>query len=132
MKQYQGSCHCGAVRFTVDVDLSQGTMRCNCSFCRKIRCWAVEVAPGAFQLIDGQAALSEYRFGAGRERHYFCRHCGVRPFGIGVSRQSGDYYGVSVACLDGVSDEELAGLPIRYIDGRDDCWDVPPAESRYL
>ena len=128
---YHGSCHCGAVRFEARIDLAH-TVRCNCSICLKLRCWVAMVAPASFRLVSGEAALSDYQFGAKREHHLFCRHCGVRSFGIGNSPRRGKFYGVSVACLDDVSADLLASLPITYVDGCNDNWTSPPAEIRHL
>lgn len=132
LKTYQGSCHCGAVRFEADIDLSAGTLRCNCSICIKARFWAVVVQPGAFRLLAGEGELTQYQFNTKRDEHFFCRQCGVRPFGTGDSPQWGRFYGVNVTCLDDATDAELADAPITYLDGRNDNWDAAPAEVRHL
>ena len=130
-KTYRGSCHCGAVRFEVDADLAQ-TSKCNCSICAKGRFWKTIVMPDAFRLLAGEAALSEYTFGRGAIRHLFCRTCGVKPFGRGEMPEMGVFYGVNIACLDGVSDAELAAAPVKFENGRENDWEHEPAETRYL
>lgn len=132
MKTYRGSCHCGAVRFEADVDLSQGTLRCNCSICTKIRFWPAIAKPASFRLLAGHADLTKYLFNTKTDQHLFCRHCGVHPFVIGNSPRWGAFYAVNVTCLDDVSIDELTGAPITYVDGRNDNWHTPPAETRHL
>jgi hypothetical protein len=132
LKTYHGSCHCGVVTFEADIDLSQGTLRCNCSICVKARYWPAIIKPEAFRLKTGEGELTLYQFLTKTDRHLFCRHCGVRSFGIGRSPRWGDFYSVNVTCLDDVSTEELVNAPITYLDGKNDKWDVPPDEVRYL
>jgi hypothetical protein len=132
MKIYQGSCHCGAVRFEADIDLSRGTLRCNCSICSKLRFWPAIVKPQAFRLLSGEADLTLYQYNTGINQHPFCRHCGVHAFGTGTSPRWGDFYAVNVGCLDDASVDELANAPITYLDGRNDNWHTPPAEIRHL
>ena len=132
-KSYIGSCHCGAVRFECEVDLSQGTSKCNCSICTKTRYWKVIAKADEFRLLEGKEALSDYQFGSNTIHHVFCSHCGVKPFGRGhLDAIGGEFYAVNVACLDNATPEELAEAEVRYEDGRNNNWDSPPAETRHL
>lgn len=131
---YTGSCHCGAVRFECDLDLAaDGTSKCNCSSCTKSRFWKAIAKAGGFRLLQGQDALTEYRFGSGRIQHFFCSRCGVKTFGRGhLDLLGGEFHGVNIACLDDLSPEERARLPVKYENGRHDDWGHVPGETAYL
>jgi hypothetical protein len=131
-RTYNGGCHCGDVRFECELDLADGTTRCNCSMCTKGRFWKAIVRAGDFRLLQGERSLSDYQFGSHSIHHRFCRRCGIKPFGQGhMEELGGDFYAVNVACLD-IGDEEMAQAPVRYEDGRHDRWESTPAETRHL
>jgi hypothetical protein len=133
-KTHTGSCHCGAVRYEADFDLAEGTGKCNCSICAKKRQWGVIVKPDAFRLISGADNLTVYRRSPESPiDHPFCKTCGISCFGNGVIEQiGGAYYSVFVATLDDVTPTELAEAPVQYMDGRNNNWWNPPAETRHL
>ena len=128
---YRGSCHCGAVRFEAELDLEQPTFRCNCSICRRTRFWAAVARVEGFRLLAGEPELVQYRFHTGNNHHYFCRHCGVRPFGVGNDTPIGRMIGVNVGCLEELDDEAMARIPVTRIDGLHDLMQ-PPAFAAHL
>jgi len=132
-KTYHGSCHCGRVRYEADIDLQAGTGRCNCSMCAKQRAWNATIKPHDFRLRSGKDDLADDQFGSKQGHHRCCNACGIAAFGDGdVKEIGGAFVSVNVACLDDVSPEELAKLPIRYMDGRHDNWFQPPKVTNYL
>jgi hypothetical protein len=130
-KTHRGSCHCGQVRFECELDLSEGSSRCNCSICTKQRFWKAIVKADDFRLLKGESALTEYLFGSNSIHHFFCSHCGIKTFGRAHEEELGDFVAINVACLD-ATPEELAKVPITYQDGRNNKWESPPAYTRYL
>ena len=73
---YQGSCHCGTVKYQVNSTAVKLT-QCNCSICTKKGALHLRVLANEFQLTQGQDAIEEYRFGTGTARHFFCPICGI-------------------------------------------------------
>jgi hypothetical protein len=135
VKTYAGSCHCGNVRFEADLDLEQGSGKCNCSICRKTRNWSASIKPDAFRLLSDEDAASDYQFGTHSVHWPFCRNCGVRAYAHGdIPEAGGPFYSVQLACLDDVAVQALADVPVRYSNGRDNDWWHEPgdAEKKFL
>jgi hypothetical protein len=131
---YHGTCHCGAVAFEADLDLAQGTSRCNCTFCRKIRNWSARTRPEHFRITRGADRLGAYDVtGEGYNRHEFCATCGVRLFSRGdIPEIGGAFVSVMLSVLDDASEAELIAAPITWCDGLHNNWWNPPEEIRHL
>jgi len=137
MKTYHGSCFCGAVRFEADGDLAEGTMRCNCSFCRKMRYWEMRLSdPAGFRVTAGQEHLAETPRRNGDDidmHHRFCLQCGTRLWTEGnIADLGGRFVMVCVSALDDATEAELIAAPIYYADGAHDAWWDPAPETRHL
>lgn len=126
-KTYAGGCHCGAVHYEVDLDLSAGVGRCNCSICHRLGRAGAIVKPEAFRLIAGESELTEYRWGSKSVEYLFCKRCGIHSFGKGhLAEVGGDFVSVNTHCLEGL---DLTGVPVNYWDGRHDNWMAGPSDK---
>ncbi len=81
--KYQGSCHCGNVKFQFEHDEIKSGLRCNCSIC--VRKGAVMtdfvIPPKEFQFqLKEPDSLGLYEFDNKIAHHYFCKICGIYPF----------------------------------------------------
>ena len=92
-----GACHCGAVKFTVEVDVPLRGGRCNCSICAIKGAVAVGTPLDGLKVTEGEDVLSLYQFNTGTAKHYFCSRCGTYTFH--QRRSDPNTYGVNVACL---------------------------------
>jgi hypothetical protein len=97
-----GSCHCGAVRFTAELPFGlSSARRCTCSICRMRGAVAVTSTRDGFRILAGEDKLATYRFNTMSAEHHFCTVCGI--YTHHKRRSNPDQLGVNVACLEGVS-----------------------------
>jgi len=106
---HHGSCHCGAVTFSVDAPTELEVYECNCSICERVGFLHLIVAAQDFRLLSGSEHLTSYRFNTKKANHLFCRVCGVKAFYIPRSHPDG--YSVNLRCLDGRTVESVRISP---------------------
>jgi hypothetical protein len=110
---YSGSCHCGAVAFTVASDPPRQAMSCNCSHCRRKGFLLSFVPAEQFSLESGEDQLVTYTFHKHQIRHRFCRICGTQAFGEGETNGV-SMRGVNLRCVPEI---DLEALEIQKVDG---------------
>lgn len=98
MHTCSGGCHCGHVRYEIDIPDEITVHRCNCSICTKSGYLHLIVPADRFTLLLGEASLTDYRFHTGVARHLFCKHCGIKSFY--APRSHPDSYSVNLNCVD--------------------------------
>jgi hypothetical protein len=112
---HRGSCHCGAVRYTVDLDATQPAIVCNCSICGRTGSMLAFVPPDKFNLEQGKDNLTDYQFNKHVIHHTFCKTCGVRPFANGQG-PNGPMIAINMRTLE---DVDVFTQPTTQHNGRD-------------
>lgn len=114
MTTYTGGCHCGAVRYSVDMEI-KSVVSCNCSLCSK-RGWLLAfTTPEHFRLESGEDTLTTYRFNKHVVNHQFCKICGQQSFARGTDPSGAESIAINVRCLDGVDTDSF---PVTKFDGK--------------
>lgn len=97
-----GACHCGTVRFQVQLaDGLRTARRCNCSYCRMRGAIVVSAGLADFRILSGAEHLSVYQFHTMSTKHWFCSKCGI--YTHHQRRSDPNLFGINAACLEGVS-----------------------------
>jgi hypothetical protein len=139
-KTYHGSCHCGAVRFTAEIDLDEGIRKCNCTWCVKQKMWKAFSYGDGLHLLSGEDHLAGYQakgssWPEGHVHHRFCQSCGVNVFSRGYLEMSpfdGWFHAVNLNAIDDLSPEAIIAAPVIFEDGIHDRQLEAPAETRHL
>lgn len=110
---YTGSCHCGAVTFSVAADAPDEGMTCNCSHCSRKGFVLTFVPADQFTLDSGADHLTDYLFYRHNITHQFCRTCGTEAFALGKS-PNGPMRAINLRCVPSV---DIDALTITKVDG---------------
>jgi hypothetical protein len=114
-KTYTGGCHCGAVRYRAELDLSQPVISCNCSMCGRSGTLLSFVPADRFTLEAGEESLTNYKFNNHIIEHLFCKVCGIKSFARGKAQDGSDTVAVNTRCL---GDLDLKTLTVQEFDGK--------------
>ncbi len=111
---YTGTCHCGAVSFTVNADAPTSAVSCNCSHCRRKGFLLTFVPADRFTLNSGDEALRPYTFNKHKIRHMFCQTCGTEAFAYGNNPDGSEVRAVNLRCVPGI---DIDALELQKYDG---------------
>ena len=116
----QGSCLCGAVRWTFERQ-PDGATACNCTACRRYGVlWAYDYEDEGIKVLGKTQA---YDRGTNREFH-FCPACGCVAFWRGLRKDEEGRIRIAVN-LRLAEPEAVAQIPIDHFDGLDSFDDLP-------
>lgn len=114
MSKHYGSCHCGKVKFEVEMEV-KNAISCNCSICLKRGSLLDFVPETQFKILSGENELKDYVFNKRVIHHLFCQTCGILPFGRGATPDGTKMVAINLRCLDGI---DLKSLSVQEIDGK--------------
>jgi hypothetical protein len=122
MTKYEGSCHCGRVRFEIEAEIDHVRV-CDCSVCKKRGALNHRIPKEKLNLFTPWEDLVLYQWGSKTAKDFFCPTCGILPFRrpsdptpeeILEGSNPFDGWAVNVRCLEGI---DLDSIPIKKVYG---------------
>lgn len=110
-QKYRGSCHCGNVKYEVELGLSE-VLEGNCSMCKRTGALLAFVPEDKFHLESGKD-LPDYTFNKKHIHYLFCPTCGIRSFARGAMPDGKKMVAINTRCLEGV---DAAKLKVKHFD----------------
>jgi hypothetical protein len=111
---YQGSCHCGNVRFEAEGEIASA-LSCNCSMCQRKGMLMWFVPRSAMRVLTPEENTGAYLFNKHAIKHRFCLTCGIHPYSEGTTPAGEPMAAINLRCIDGI---DLQAIPVNHFDGR--------------
>lgn len=112
--KYQGSCHCGKVKFEAEGEIKSG-LACNCSMCRRRGSLLWFIPRTSMQLLTSEEDAATYLFNKHAIRHHFCPTCGIHTHGEATAPSGEAMSAINLRVIDGI---DLDAIPVTHYDGR--------------
>lgn len=113
--KYQGSCHCGNIKFEVEGDINEA-LSCNCSICQRKGSLLSFFPADQFTLLGTFENVGSYTFNKHVIQHKFCQVCGVSPYAEGVDPKGNRFATVNIRCIENI---DLEKIPVTHFNGKD-------------
>jgi len=123
----EGSCHCGAVRWTFDGTPVSATA-CNCTLCRRYGVlWAYDFEG---ERISVTGPTKAYLHGEKTIGFHFCPECGCIAYWRALSRREDGRRRIAVNLR--LADPEAVGaIAVKHLDGLN-TWKGVPRDARHV
>ncbi|MCH7881523.1 MAG: GFA family protein [Proteobacteria bacterium] len=114
-RHYQGSCHCGAIKFAFEADEISKGLRCTCSICKRKGALmsAFAIPNDELKIEADENDIGLYQFDSKIAKHYFCKTCGIYTHNETI--RAPGHTRVNLGCVD---DLDTSKLEIAVFDGK--------------
>jgi hypothetical protein len=110
-----GSCHCGAVSFTLRKE-PEWLTQCNCSICRRIGGLWAHADVEEIQVVHDPEATIRYVWGDRLLAYHTCRTCGCTTHWENLGRDGSSRMAVNCRMSDPA---RISSIRVRCFDGAD-------------